>query len=144
MVNYSYNMGRSVAVKTLPKLLVVEDDIENQKLLKILLRQEFCIDFCDSADSFYPKIKTEDYDLILMDISLIGSKDGLVLTEELKADNKFKHIPIVALTAHAYQKDKINAYNSGVDLFLTKPIQGNHLLESLMKVLEQKVKSVLE
>jgi CheY-like chemotaxis protein len=79
-----------------------------------------------------------------MDISLIGSKDGLMLTKELKADEKFKNIPVVALSAHAYQKDKINAYNSGVDLFLTKPIQGNHLLESLMKIMEQTTKTVLK
>ena len=131
-------------MKTLPKLLVVEDDFENQKLLKMLLRQSFCLDFCDSAESFYKKIRTTHYDIILMDISLIGSKDGLMLTKELKADEKFKNIPVVALSAHAYQKDKINAYNSGVDLFLTKPIQGNHLLESLMKIMEQTTKTVLK
>ncbi len=124
--------------KSKPRLLIVEDDLENQKFLKIFLRKTFEIDICDSAESFYKKLREIDFDVILMDISLKGSKDGLQLTKELRNDPKLCNIPIVILSAHAYQKDKDNAYKAGVDIFITKPVQGHILIDSLRNVLEQK------
>jgi DNA-binding response OmpR family regulator len=124
--------------KSKPGLLIVEDDTENQKFLKIFLRKTFEIDICDSAESFYRKLKEKDFDVILMDISLRGTKDGLQLTQEIRSDPKYCNIPIVILSAHAYQKDKDNAYNAGVDIFIAKPVQGHILIESLRNVLEQK------
>jgi CheY-like chemotaxis protein len=115
-----------------PRLLVVEDDIENQKFLRIFLRKTFDLDFCDSAESFYEKFSCDNFDLILMDISLRGSKDGLQLTQEIRNNPKYCKIPIVGLSAHAYQRDKDNAYRAGVDIFITKPVRGEILMESLL------------
>lgn len=120
-----------------PRLLIVEDDYENQKFLQIFLKRKFDLDICDSSDSFYKKIEETDFDIILMDISLRGKKDGLQLTEELRGMDKYKNIPIVALSAHAFQKDKENAYQAGVDMFLTKPIQNDVLLDTLVKAYEK-------
>ena len=124
--------------KSKPRLLIVEDDIENQKFLNIFLRKIFEIEICDSAESFYGKLREKKFDIILMDISLRGTKDGLQLTREIRSDTRYSNIPIVILTAHAYQKDKDNAYNAGVDIFITKPVQGHILIESLKNVLEKK------
>lgn len=117
-----------------PRLLVVEDDYENQKFLEIFLKRKFDLDICDSADTFYALINNNEFDIILMDISLRGKKDGLQLTKELRQNEKYKNIPIVALSAHAFQKDKENAYQAGVDAFLTKPVQNDVLLETLVKL----------
>lgn len=125
-------------VTSKPKLLIVEDDIENQKFLRIFLRKKFDLDFCDSAESFYEKLNETKFDIILMDISLRGTKDGLQLTKELREDPKRKNMPIVGLSAHAFQKDKDNAYRAGVDVFITKPVYGNVLMDSLISTLEQK------
>jgi len=125
--------------KVKPRLLIVEDDIENQKFLRIFLRRKFDFDFCDSDESFYKKLKESSFDIILMDISLHGEKDGLQLTKELRQNPQYKNIPIVGLSAHAFQKDRASAYEAGVDIFITKPVQGNLLMESLATVLEQKV-----
>jgi CheY-like chemotaxis protein len=124
--------------KSKPKLLIVEDDKENQKFLKIFLRNIFEINICDSAESFYENLKEKSFDIILMDISLKGAKDGLQLTREIRRDQKYSNIPIVVLSAHAYQKDKENAYKAGVDMFITKPVQGQNLIDSLRNALEQK------
>ncbi len=129
-------MGRQMIEK--PNLLIVEDDAENQKYLSMLLRNFYEVDVCDSANSFYEKIENKKFDLILMDISLIGRKDGLQLTQELRMNSRFKTIPIVVLSAHAFQKDKDNAYKAGVDLYLAKPVLKKQLLEALEKVLQQK------
>ncbi len=126
------------------KLLIVEDDSENQKLLTMILKNHYDTDLCDSADSFYEKINEKDFDVILMDISLRGFKDGLQLTTEMRANPKYQNIPIIALSAHAFQRDRDNAYKAGVDLFLTKPIQNRFLLDSLKKILEQKRSNISE
>jgi CheY-like chemotaxis protein len=127
-----------------PRLLVVEDDAENQKFLKIFLRKRFDIDVCDSAETFYEKLEKNNFDIILMDISLRGIKDGLELTQEIRNNTKYKNIPIVGLSAHAFQKDKDNAYRAGVDIFITKPVQGDLLIKSLAIALEQKTNITLE
>lgn len=124
-------------MKEKPNLLVVEDDLENQKFLNILLRNTYNVDVCDGAKSFYELINNKTFDIILMDITINGNKDGLQLTRELKANPKFKTIPIVVLSAHAFQKDKDNAYNAGVDQYLTKPILKKYLLEALENVMKR-------
>lgn len=121
-----------------PKLLVVEDDYENQKFLQIFLKRKFDLEICDSSDTFYQKLEQEKFDIILMDISLRGKKDGLQLTRELREKDEYKDIAIVGLSAHAFQRDKDNAYNAGVDIFLTKPVQNDVLLETLIKTLRDK------
>ncbi len=124
--------------KNKPNLLVVEDDYENQKFLQIFLKRKFNIEICDSAETFYEKLKNNKFDIILMDISLRGKKDGLQLTRELRENKEYSNLPIVGLSAHAFQRDKDNAYNAGVDVFLTKPVQNNVLIDTLIKTLEQK------
>ncbi len=126
--------------KSKPRLLVVEDDYENQNILEIFLKRKFDIKICDSSDTFYKMIEQNEFDIILMDISLRGKKDGLQLTKELRETEKYKSVPIVALSAHAFQKDKENAYKAGVDMFLTKPIQNEVLMDTLVKVYSEKSK----
>lgn len=121
-----------------PKLLIVEDDFENQKFLQIFLKRKFALQICDSSETFYEKLNNDKFDIILMDISLRGKKDGLKLTRELREMEEYKNLPIVGLSAHAFQRDKDNAYNAGVDIFLTKPVQNDVLMETLIKTLEQK------
>ncbi len=119
-----------------PTLLVVEDDYDSQKFLQLFLRREFNVEVCDSSETFYEILENQKIDIILMDISLRGTKNGLELTSELKADEGYKGIPVVVLTAHAFHKDKENAYKAGVDAFLTKPVQNDILLSTLLKILK--------
>jgi DNA-binding response OmpR family regulator len=121
-----------------PTILIVEDDYENQKFLQLFLKRKFEVEVCDSAETFYEKMKEKKIDIILMDISLRGKKDGLQLTKELRESEEYKNMPIVGLSAHVFQRDKDNAYNAGVDIFLTKPIQNSVLMETLIKTLEKK------
>ena len=125
-------------LKVKPRLLVVEDDYENQKFLQIFLKRKFELEICDSSDTFYEKLKQNEFNIILMDISLRGKKDGLQLTREIREMDEYKHLPVVGLSAHAFQRDKDNAYNAGVDVFLTKPVQNDVLMDTLIKTLEQK------
>ena len=75
-----------------------------------------------------------------MDISLHGQKNGLELTKELKSMPEYKEIPVVCLTAHVFEKDKDNALDAGVDVFLTKPIENKVLINTLIETINNKRK----
>jgi two-component system sensor histidine kinase BarA len=119
------------------RLLVVEDDEDSQKFLNLFLKRKFEIEMCNSEETFYERLKKSEFDLILMDISLRGEKDGLQLTREIKQLSEYKDIPVIALTAHAYQRDRAEAYKAGVNYFLTKPVKNELLLETLLTAQEE-------
>ncbi|MDQ7817826.1 MAG: response regulator [Melioribacteraceae bacterium] len=120
-----------------PKLLITEDDFENQKFLELFLKRYFEVDVCDSSDTFYNFIESKSYDIILMDISIRGKKNGLELTSELKSNPDYSSIPIVCYTAHAFNRDRVNALNAGCDAYLSKPSDIRTLLGSLIEMLKR-------
>jgi len=73
-------------------------------------------------------------DLILMDLSLPG-KDGWEATRELKADDRTRHIPIVALTGHALAGASDGAKKAGCDSFVTKPCLPDDLVVEVKRML---------
>ena len=129
-------MGNTAEQK--PKLLITEDDYENQKFLELFLKKYFTIDICDSSESFYALMNNGKYDIILMDISIKGKKDGLELTRELKNDPNYSNIPVICYTAHAFNKDRLNALDAGCDAYLSKPSDIHTLLNSLFDLLREK------
>lgn len=120
------------------RVLVNEDDYENKKFLEVFLSQYFDVDICDSAETFYECLNKEKYDAILMDISIHGDKDGLMLTQEIKNNPQYKDIPVICYTAHALHKDRINALNAGCEIYLAKPVNNTVLLNTLKKAVEKK------
>ena len=120
-----------------PRLLVTEDDFENQKFLEMFLKRNFDVEICDSEQSFYEHLKGTKFDVILMDISLRGNKNGLELTQELRKLPGYEKIPVVCLSAHAFKKDRDNAINAGVDVFLTKPVENKILMSTLLEVVSK-------
>lgn len=127
-----------------PRLLITEDDFENQKLLMVFLTKYFNVDLCDSADTFYELLNKERYDLIVMDISIRGKKNGLDLTRELRSNPDYSNIPIVCYTAHAFNKDRINALDAGCDIYISKPTDIYVLLNELMSLLKNKSKMIMD
>lgn len=124
-------------LNALPKLLIVEDDLENQKFLFYFLKKHFRIDICDSAEICYDLLFKERSEIILMDISIKGYKNGLDLTKELKNHPLFSMIPIVCYTAHAYNEDRINSIDAGCDAYISKPTNYNVLLNTLLRLIKE-------
>jgi CheY-like chemotaxis protein len=131
-------------VEKKPKLLVVEDDFENQKLLEIYLRKKFEVIVCDSADSFYECLNKNKFDLFLVDISLLGDKNGLQLMKELRLSTEYTNAPIICISAHVFPADRENAFNAGADEFLARPIFNEDLLSSLIRVYNKKTGMKIE
>ncbi|MHB9011527.1 MAG: response regulator [Ignavibacteriaceae bacterium] len=132
-------MGNNYDVKK-PKILITEDDFENQRFLEMFLEKNFDVEMCDSDQTFYEHLKKTKFDVILMDISLRGKKNGLELTKELKQTPGYENIPIVCLTAHAFKKDRDSALEAGVNVFLTKPVENHILMETLLGVLNKQIR----
>ena len=99
----------TLAVKT---LLVVEDDQLNLKLVTmILVREGYRVIGAETAETGLSLAHTETPALVIMDLKLPGM-DGLEATKRLKADPAVRNIPVLMLTAHAMQADKVRAYDA--------------------------------
>lgn len=117
-------------------LLIVEDEEVSQKIFEKML-QGYNLSFCDSGMAMYNKLSDENYNLILMDIGLLGSKDGLEIIKELKSNNSFGALPVICITSHAYSVQENNALKAGADAYLTKPLSKNILIETIEKLLNR-------
>jgi len=118
------------------KILIVEDNPVNLKLIKVLLAKEgYSILAAGDAEEALKVIASERPRLILMDIQLPGM-DGLTLTKKLKDDPATKGIAVVALTAYAMKGDEEKAKAAGCDGYLTKPIDTQALPGLVAKYLK--------
>jgi CheY-like chemotaxis protein len=103
-------------------ILVVDDNHTNLKLVTDVLGFEgYCILTATDAKQAQAVVRQSPPDLILMDIGL-PDMDGLALTQIFKADQKTRHIIIVALTAFAMKGDEEKAIAAGCDGYIIKPI----------------------
>ncbi len=104
------------------KILIVEDNPINLKLAKLLLSLEgYEIATAINATEMFSALETFVPQLILMDLQLPG-KNGLDITRELRLQQKYKNVCIIALTAYAMKGDEEKTKLVGCDGYLTKPI----------------------
>jgi len=118
------------------KMLIVEDDDLSVKVIRRIFQNDFKIDYCESVDEYYEKYSKTKYDIIIMDVSLKGTKNGLELIREIKAAPTFTGTPILCLTAHAQTKMRQTAIESGSDLFITKPVSNKILKEAVASIIK--------
>ena len=116
-----------------PRILVVEDNLVNQKLISRLLAKRNCqTSLADNGLDALATLESNSFDLILMDCQMPGL-DGFQTTGRIREKERTAggHIPIVALTAHALDGDREKCLNAGMDEYLTKPISTARLDELL-------------
>ncbi len=122
------------------KILVAEDNIINQKLIKqILIKYGIEVELANNGLEAFEKIKDSHYDLILMDIQM-PVMDGVEATHEIvnyEQEENLVHTPVVALTANALKGDRERFMEDGLDEYLAKPIESSELLFILKKFLNQ-------
>ncbi len=116
------------------KILVVEDVAYNRDLLVQLLEEDYHVVTADDGAVSLEVAESERPDLILMDLSL-PVVDGWEATRRIKAREELRHIPIIAVTAHAMRGDKERAMESGCDDYITKPIDEDLLFAKLSRLL---------
>ncbi len=127
------------------KILVAEDNIINQKLIKhVLTEHGMDVDLANNGLEAFEKRRNGVYDLIFMDIQM-PVMDGLEATSEIidyEKDENIDHIPIVALTANALKGDREAFLSQGMDEYVSKPIETTELLYVLNKFLSHKAQKI--
>ena len=116
-------------------ILVVEDNPDNLKLVTWILEDEgYTVTAVDSGEACLSLTQEQDFDLILMDISLPGM-DGKEATRRLRKTEAYRDKPIIALTAHAIKGEDEEILRSGVTDLITKPLDEEELIEALHRTL---------
>lgn len=118
------------------KILYVEDNEDNVYMLKSRLeRRGFSVVVAVDGQKAVEMALAEQPSLIIMDLGL-PVVDGWEATRRLKANEKTRHIPVVALSAHAMVGDRETALDAGCDDYDTKPVEFQRLLEKINKLLD--------
>ena len=118
------------------RLLVVEDETRLAAYLKRgLVAEGFAVDIANEGEQGLWPATENDYDLILLDMSL-PIMDGWEVARQLKANDDTKGIPIIALTAHAMAGDREKALEAGCDDYDTKPVEFKRLLGKIKGYVE--------
>jgi CheY-like chemotaxis protein len=122
----------------MPKILLVEDNEMNRDMLsRRLQRKGYSVVTAEDGEKGLLLARSETPDLILMDISL-PLMSGWEVTRLLKANESTRHIPIIALTAHAWVTDREKAIEAGCDDYDTKPVEFGRLSEKMENLLTVK------
>ena len=113
------------------KVLYVEDNEDNVYVLKNRLgRKGYTVLVAADGAQGVSMAASERPEIILMDLSL-PVLDGWEATRRIKTDDRLRHIPVIALTAHAMTGDREKALAAGCDDFDTKPIEFDRLIEKI-------------
>jgi two-component system, cell cycle response regulator DivK len=116
-------------------VLIVEDNEDNRIVYSTILRHHgFRVSEALDGEEGISKAREELPDIILMDIS-IPVIDGWEVTQTLKRDDLTRHIPVVALTAHAMPGDRERAIAVGCDGYLAKPCEPRAVLAEVNRLL---------
>lgn len=111
---------------TKKKILCVEDDALNRKLLIQLLEEDYTLVLAEDGSEAVRKAVEEKPDLILMDLKL-PVVDGLEATRRIKTRSELARTPVIAVTAYGMEGDEERARAAGCDDFLLKPIDEDQL-----------------
>lgn len=121
-------------------ILLVEDNALNREIAQEILREYgFLVDSAENGAVAVEKVSTAapgSYDLVLMDVQM-PIMDGYTATRKIRAldDPARAKLPILAMTANAFDEDRRNALESGMNGFLSKPIVIDDLVQELRKIL---------
>lgn len=114
------------------RILIAEDNDSNYILMTYILKKYYQFDRARNGQEAVEKTKSEPYDLILMDIKM-PVMNGLEATKKIKESHP--DLPIIALTANAFDSDRQMAFDAGCNEFLSKPISSEVCLKTIAKVL---------
>jgi len=120
------------------KVLLVEDNFMNKVLVReILTLSGYDLIEAASGTEGLKKLALESPDIVLMDLHL-PEMDGITATRIIKADERNRHIPVLALTASAMKGEEQSLLDKGFDGYVAKPIDKKKLLEAIDESMKEK------
>lgn len=121
------------------KVLLVEDNLLKQEIAQAVLQDAgFTVDTADDGDVAVERLqdsKQGEFDLVLMDIQM-PKMDGYAATRQIRTlPSDVANVPIVAMTANAFEEDKQKTIRAGMNAHIAKPIEAGRLMETLSHIL---------
>jgi len=120
----------------LPRILYVEDSAQNRDIVRRYLAGDYEVIEAEDGEHGIERAVRDAPDLILMDLAL-PRLDGWEATRRIKANAAVRHIPVIALTAHAGREDQTRATEAGCIDYITKPLERDVLLGTIKKHLQR-------
>ncbi|MCX5751635.1 MAG: response regulator [Candidatus Saganbacteria bacterium] len=121
------------------RILVVDDERDILFLLRDrLVGHGYAVEVAMDVLQAKALLEAKKIDLIVLDIMLPGI-DGYEFCRELKNNPQTKQIPVIMLTVRGFSEDKKKGYAVGANAYLTKPFSGEKVLETVEKLLQERV-----
>jgi DNA-binding response OmpR family regulator len=119
------------------KILIVDDEVDLVETVRFPLEMEgYHVLVSYNGEDALNQARKENPDLILLDL-MLPKLDGYKVCRLLKFDDKYKHIPILMLTAKTQEKDKSLGMETGANEYITKPFEMDDLLKKVKKYLNK-------
>jgi two-component system, cell cycle response regulator DivK len=109
------------------RIMIIEDNADNRLLINAILGDAFIVTEHANGPDGLAALATERPEIVLLDISLPGM-DGVEVLRNIRADAAFRHLPVIAFTAHAMSDDRSKFLGHGFDDYITKPIVDETIL----------------
>jgi CheY-like chemotaxis protein len=123
------------------RILVAEDHPVNRKLVtKLLEKRSFISEVAGNGEDVLRALEASTFDLILMDVQMPGM-DGLQTAAAIREREKATggHVPILAMTAHAMNRDREQCLEAGMDAYVSKPVSPGELYRAIDELLNRPV-----
>ena len=127
----------SVADDDSNKILIVDDNNELLMLMKQLLKSKYHVLTANNGLKALEIIKNNDLDLIVSDL-MMPEMDGWELTEKIKTNKDYSHLPIILLTARTQEEDKRKSLVIGADEYMCKPFKMSELTLRIKNIIENR------
>ncbi len=119
------------------KILIVDDEVDLVETVRFPLEMEgYHVLVSYNGEDALNQARKENPDLILLDL-MLPKLDGYKVCRLLKFDDRYKHIPILMLTAKTQEKDKALGMETGANEYITKPFEMDDLLKKVKKYLNK-------
>ncbi len=118
-----------------PVLLVVEDDTEMARFLKTIFSPGFKVVNKYDADTALEAMETAHPDILICDVMMPGTRDGLDLCREIKNNPDTCHLPVILLTAKVNTESQVEGLDCGADAYITKPFEPDYLIASVRSLM---------
>ncbi len=123
---------------SLPKILIIDDEVDLVETVRFPLELEgYQVLVAYNGEEGLQLARKENPDLIILDL-MLPKIDGFKVCRFLKFDDKYKHIPIIMLTARSQEKDRLLGKETGADEYITKPFDIDDLLNRIKKYISAK------
>jgi signal transduction histidine kinase/DNA-binding response OmpR family regulator len=117
--------------KSPARLLLVEDNLVNQKIVVAILRKRgYAIEIANNGQEALEKLAAGAYALVLMDIQM-PVMDGLEATRRIRQVESWRNLPVLAMTAHAMNGDRERCLGAGMNAYISKPVNPSHLIATV-------------